>query len=69
MRKFACGLRERRSYFSLSIKDGHKAGMTLRAQSSSPKRSEVAASASKAALRACTKGSRNERAKAATRTF
>ena len=57
------------SHFSLSTNDGHKAGRILVAQSSSVKRSEVAASASSAALRACTKGSRSERAKAAIRTF
>ena len=57
------------SYFSLSSNDGHRAGRILVAQSSSVKISDVAASASKAALRACTKGSRSERAKAATSIF
>ena len=57
------------SYFSLSTNDGHRAGRILVAQSSSVKTSEVAASASRAALRACTKGSRNEREKADTSTF
>jgi len=55
--------------FSLSSKEGHKAGRILLAQSSSLNRSEVAASANKAAFRAWTNGSRNERAKAATSTF
>ncbi len=53
----------------MSIKDEHKTGRILSAQSSSLKRSDVAASACKDAFRACIKGSRNEREKAATRTF
>lgn len=57
------------TYFSRSIKDGHKAGRILLAQSSSLKRSDVAASARSAAFRACTNGSRSDREKAATSTF
>lgn len=57
------------THFSLSIREGHNAGSILVAQSSSLKRSDVVASASKAAFRACTKGSRNEREKAAVSTF
>ena len=63
------GAYENDTYFSLSISDGHRAGNILVAQSSSLNRSEVAARASSAALRACTKGSLNERAKAAVSTF
>jgi hypothetical protein len=44
-------------------------GSSLAAQSSSLKRSAVAARAMSAALRACTNGSRSERANAAVRTF
>lgn len=58
-----------RTIFSLSINDGHTAGRIFIAQSSSVKKSEVAASAIRAALRAWTKGSRNDRVKAATSTF
>ena len=57
------------TYFSLSTRDGHRDGNTFVAQSSSLNRSEVAARACRAALRACTKGSRSPRAKAAVRTF
>ena len=57
------------SYFSLSINEGHRAGKILVAQSSSLKRSEVAASASRAAFRAWTNGSRKDRPNAATSTF
>lgn len=57
------------SYFSLSTSEGHIAGNILLAQSSSGKRSDVAASACKAALRACTKGSLNDRVNAAISTF
>ena len=58
-----------RTGFSLSSKTGHRAGRILEAQSSSLNTSEVAARASKAALRAWTKGSRIERLKAAMRTL
>ena len=55
--------------FSLSTRDGHNAGKILFAQSSSLNKSDVAASASKAAFRPCTKGSLNDRPKAFIRTF
>ena len=57
------------SYLSLSSNNWHKAGNSLFAQSSSGNRSEVAANAWRAALRACTNGSFNDRVKAATKTF
>lgn len=56
-------------YFSLSTSEGHMPGRILLAQSSSGNRSDVAASACKAALRACTKGSLNDRENAAINTF
>jgi len=58
-----------RMSFSLSTNEGHMIGRSLVAQSSSVKRSAVAASASSAAFRACTNGSRSEREKAAARTL
>jgi hypothetical protein len=57
------------TYFSLSTREGHIPGNILLAQSSSPKISAVAAKANSPALRACTKGSRNDRAKAAVSTL
>lgn len=57
------------SYFSLSTSEGHRPGNILFAQSSSGKISDVAANACKAALRACTKGSLNDRVNAAISTF
>lgn len=56
-------------YFSLSTREGHITGRSFDAQSSSLKRSAVAARASNAAFRAWTKGSRSDRAKAAERTL
>ena len=55
--------------FSLSTREGHMIGRSLDAQSSSLNKSTVAANARSAAFRACTKGSRRERPKAAARTF
>lgn len=57
------------THFSLSRREGQRAGRILPAQSSSENISGVAASAKSAALRAWTNGSRRERVKAATRTF
>ena len=56
-------------YLSLSTNNWHKTGNSLFAQSSSGNRSEVAANAWRAALRACTKGSLNDRVNAVTKTF
>lgn len=58
-----------KTYLSLSTNDGHSKGSILFAQSSSVKRSEVTASAIRAAFRACKNGSRKDRANAAVRTF
>lgn len=55
--------------FSLSTRDGQREGRILVAQSSSVNISDVAPKASSAALRACMKGSRSERPKAAMRTL
>lgn len=57
------------AHFSLSTREGHMLGSNLTAQSSSEKRSTVAASAIRAALRAWTKGSLKARANAAVRTL
>lgn len=59
----------RKAYFSLSINDGHKAGRSFVAQSSSEKSSAVAASAMRDAFLACTNGSRRDLVNAATSTL
>jgi hypothetical protein len=53
----------------LSTREGQIPGRSFAAQSSSLNKSDVAASAMRAALRACTKGSRKDLAKAAVRTL
>lgn len=58
-----------RMSFSLSTKQGHIDGNIRFAQSSSLNESAVAPSASRAALRAWTNGSRSDRVKAAINTF
>lgn len=60
---------EGKLYFSLSMSEGQTTGRSLLAQSSSEKRSDVAARACKAALRPCTKGSRSDLEKAAISTL
>jgi hypothetical protein len=60
---------ESRTTFSLSTRAGHIDGKILVAQSSSGNNSLVALKAINAAFLACTNGSRNERAKAADKTF
>ncbi len=55
--------------FSLSIRQGHRAGNILLAQSSSPNASEVTNNAINAAFLAWTKGSRSERVNAAIKTL
>lgn len=57
------------TYFSLSTNEGQMSGSSFAAQSSGVNNSHVAASAIKAALRACTKGSLRERENAADNTF
>lgn len=57
------------TYFSLSKRIGQMAGRILPAQSSSVKKSIVAYRASSPATRACAKGSRSDRVKAAIRTL
>lgn len=58
-----------RTSFSLSIREGHRAGRMRPAQSSSLKESEVTARAISAAFRACTNGSRRDRENAAMSTL
>ena len=55
--------------FSLSTKEGHMIGSSFVAQSSSLKRSAVAARAKRAAFRAWTNGSLSDRENAAARTL
>ncbi len=58
-----------RMSFSLSMRQGQRAGSIRFAQSSSLKESDVTAKAIKAAFLAWTKGSRRDRVKAAIKTF